>query len=598
MRRIIVAMGACVCLAAIISLTMAQTPSPSPTPPAGVQTPLPGTIIVDTNPVNTRTYTYSFNPDSTTDSSDHQTNELLGKWKTAKDDSDRDHVQKQLREHLKTQFQARAAGHEKEIEQLEAKVKELREQLALRRQKEDEIVDFRLQQLLREAQGLGWGTEPGTRHAEKIDGPILSGFGIATGGGGMGTFQQSSMNGSARGGGGSFSWSASQSGGRRSGTTSTDDSTTASPGGSAKSPAFEGFFKRFDANGNGMLEEDEVKDTPAKSVIESVYKQLGKEVKYPIAISEVLKAIDKFPGRLRVRESSGGKDGSRNLDIDMDMGMEPEPASREAKAFSLSNGNVYTLMLTRNKESDRSTQDSRAFPVEVKNDDGKITISRFGGSKLIIGELRGNDFSGTMNESGGPVKLEGKLTANNAVSGEVTGEDKDGWKTVVGTFTLAPTVLAPTPTPVPVGRAKVFSLESGKYKLTFNDVKIVVGKDLASPPIYVTLDKVDGQLTMSSPGVGKYYPLFTADRQNNDFFGTMTIGKSAESEPGDDDFFYIMSSFRGPIRLIGKLTADNEVSGTFRCRHEVDGSRAEGKFRLVKTEDVEIKPIPLPTFPP
>jgi hypothetical protein len=89
-------------------------------------------------------------------------NELLGSWKAAANESERSKVEKELREVLKGEFQARLGAHEKEIAQLEAKVKRLREQLELRRKKQDDIVDFRVQQLLREAQGLGWGTEPVT----------------------------------------------------------------------------------------------------------------------------------------------------------------------------------------------------------------------------------------------------------------------------------------------------------------------------------------------------------------------------------------------------------------------------------------------------
>jgi multidrug resistance efflux pump len=66
-----------------------------------------------------------------------------------------------MREDLTKRFQARLSAHEKEILQLEAKVKQLREQLELRCKKQDEIVDFRLKQLLREAQGLGWRTDEG-----------------------------------------------------------------------------------------------------------------------------------------------------------------------------------------------------------------------------------------------------------------------------------------------------------------------------------------------------------------------------------------------------------------------------------------------------
>jgi polyhydroxyalkanoate synthesis regulator phasin len=85
--------------------------------------------------------------------------ELLEKWKKAPE-SDREGIQKELRNVLKEDFQVRLSEHQKEVEQLEAQVKQLREKLDLRKGKQDEIVDFRLQQLLREAQGLGWGTEP------------------------------------------------------------------------------------------------------------------------------------------------------------------------------------------------------------------------------------------------------------------------------------------------------------------------------------------------------------------------------------------------------------------------------------------------------
>jgi hypothetical protein len=87
-----------------------------------------------------------------------EVNELVIKWK-ATSESEREAVQKELRETVKRQFQVRLEAQEKEVEQLEAQVKQLREKLDLRRKKEGEIVNFRVEQLLREAQGLGWGTE-------------------------------------------------------------------------------------------------------------------------------------------------------------------------------------------------------------------------------------------------------------------------------------------------------------------------------------------------------------------------------------------------------------------------------------------------------
>jgi hypothetical protein len=86
--------------------------------------------------------------------------ELLEKWKQAPNKQERDRIEQNLRAALQAEFQARLAAHENEIDQLEGQVKRLRQQLELRRQKQTDIVRFHLEQLLREVQGLGWGTEP------------------------------------------------------------------------------------------------------------------------------------------------------------------------------------------------------------------------------------------------------------------------------------------------------------------------------------------------------------------------------------------------------------------------------------------------------
>jgi hypothetical protein len=88
-----------------------------------------------------------------------QTRKLIDRWKASKDGSERANIEKSLREGLKVEFSRRLAAHENEIKQLEEKVRQLRERLDLRREKQDEIVDNRLQQLLRDAQGLGWGAD-------------------------------------------------------------------------------------------------------------------------------------------------------------------------------------------------------------------------------------------------------------------------------------------------------------------------------------------------------------------------------------------------------------------------------------------------------
>jgi hypothetical protein len=88
-----------------------------------------------------------------------QTQRLVERWKASKLDAEREKLEFELRGQLKREFAARLAVHEREIKQLEEKVRQLRERLTLRREKKDEIVEHRFQQILRDAQGLGWGSE-------------------------------------------------------------------------------------------------------------------------------------------------------------------------------------------------------------------------------------------------------------------------------------------------------------------------------------------------------------------------------------------------------------------------------------------------------
>jgi hypothetical protein len=88
-----------------------------------------------------------------------QTHRLVVRWKASKQDAEREKTEADLRNVLKREFTARLAAHEKEITDLEEKVRQLRERLTLRKEKQSEIVEHRLQQILREAQGLGWGSE-------------------------------------------------------------------------------------------------------------------------------------------------------------------------------------------------------------------------------------------------------------------------------------------------------------------------------------------------------------------------------------------------------------------------------------------------------
>lgn len=84
---------------------------------------------------------------------------LLDAWKAAHSETERRTIEQQLRDAIKSLFRAQSAKHDLEIKRLEEKLEALRDQLHQRHEKQDEIVELRLQQLLLDAQGLGWGSD-------------------------------------------------------------------------------------------------------------------------------------------------------------------------------------------------------------------------------------------------------------------------------------------------------------------------------------------------------------------------------------------------------------------------------------------------------
>jgi hypothetical protein len=105
--------------------------------------------------------------------------ELLRRWKETKDEAERGKIKDELNKILATEFQDHLGQQEKEIAALEAKVQKLRGQLEVRRSKQEEIIDFRVQQLLRDAEGLGWGAninaEPVSPSTNRYGGPARMG---------------------------------------------------------------------------------------------------------------------------------------------------------------------------------------------------------------------------------------------------------------------------------------------------------------------------------------------------------------------------------------------------------------------------------------
>jgi hypothetical protein len=73
-----------------------------------------------------------------------------------KSDDDKEKIKTKLAELLNKQFDLRQRRHESEIEALEAHVKKLKDLVRLRNDRRRDIVTKRLEQMVQEAEGLGW----------------------------------------------------------------------------------------------------------------------------------------------------------------------------------------------------------------------------------------------------------------------------------------------------------------------------------------------------------------------------------------------------------------------------------------------------------
>src|SRR5262245_42683548 len=87
---------------------------------------------------------------------DHETADLARKLGEASSDSERSKIKEQLTERLEKQFDLRQKRHLEEIKSLEAKLKKLKELVDKRQENRREIISKRVDQLLSDAEGLGW----------------------------------------------------------------------------------------------------------------------------------------------------------------------------------------------------------------------------------------------------------------------------------------------------------------------------------------------------------------------------------------------------------------------------------------------------------
>ena len=91
---------------------------------------------------------------------EQRSRDLLSKYRTASKSEDRDHLLSDVSKTVAEQFDVRQRMREKELQRLEDQLKRLRQVHQQRAEQKDRIVNDHVQQLVREADGLGWGEAP------------------------------------------------------------------------------------------------------------------------------------------------------------------------------------------------------------------------------------------------------------------------------------------------------------------------------------------------------------------------------------------------------------------------------------------------------
>lgn len=87
-----------------------------------------------------------------------ETRAILGRYKATEDSNERAELEQKLSETVAKHFDVRHQQRELEMEEVKKRLERLQRQLDDRNAARDDIIQNRLEQLLRDARGLGWGT--------------------------------------------------------------------------------------------------------------------------------------------------------------------------------------------------------------------------------------------------------------------------------------------------------------------------------------------------------------------------------------------------------------------------------------------------------
>jgi len=133
---------------------------PGQLPGAGMNQPAPGGVVYLQTTVADPSYGVHDEEGAKLIALDAQLQQksqtLLALYTEAGDDEQKSKVRDQLAETLEQQFSIQQSLREREVAKIEGRVKKLRETINKRSDAKRSIIDKRLDQLIREADGLGW----------------------------------------------------------------------------------------------------------------------------------------------------------------------------------------------------------------------------------------------------------------------------------------------------------------------------------------------------------------------------------------------------------------------------------------------------------
>jgi hypothetical protein len=102
----------------------------------------------------------------------HTSEELLSQYAAADKPDEQKRLKAELRDALTKQFDVQRQRRELELARVEDRIKKVREQLKKRNEARETIVDRRLDQLINDAEGLGW-TAPAGGSPRPVDSDLF-----------------------------------------------------------------------------------------------------------------------------------------------------------------------------------------------------------------------------------------------------------------------------------------------------------------------------------------------------------------------------------------------------------------------------------------